>query len=121
MTYQRGRDMAGSIVWVIDSETIGQGDEELGRLLRKSFLGALPESQKLPSTLILINSGVKLAAEGSPVLEPLGQLGEAGVEIMACGTCVDFYSLKDKVAVGTVSNMYNFIELLMGADKVITF
>ncbi|MCL5291934.1 MAG: sulfurtransferase-like selenium metabolism protein YedF [Actinobacteria bacterium] len=109
------------VAWVVNSEAIGRGDDELGRLLRKSFFGALVEVDARPEKLIFINSGVKLVSEGSAVLEPLSKLADFGVEILACGTCLDFYGLKDKVAVGSVSNMYNFIELLMGAGKVITF
>lgn len=110
-----------AVVWVVNSDSIGRGDDELGRLLRKSFFGAMAEIDSRPEKIVFINSGVKLVATGSPVLESLGKLEGSGVEILACGTCLDFYSLKDKVAVGKVSNMYNFIELLMEAGKVVTF
>lgn len=110
-----------AVVWVVNSDSIGRGDDELGLLLRKSFFGALAEMESLPDKMLFINSGVKLVASGSPVLESLGKLEHSGVEMLACGTCLDFYGLKDKVAVGTVSNMYNFIELLMEAGKVVTF
>ncbi len=111
----------GITAWVVNSDAIGRGDDELGRLLRKSFFGAMAEIDSRPDKIVFINSGVKLVAEGSPVLESIEKLADSGVEILACGTCLDFYSLKDKVAVGKISNMYNFIELLLEANKVITF
>ena len=72
-----------------------------------------------PNRLILINSGVRLASEGSEVLETLRTLSEKGVEILSCGTCLDFYGLKEKLRVGIVSNMYDIAQSLLGADRLI--
>ncbi len=115
------KQAATKSVLVVNSDELGVGEGDLGKLLRKSFLGALVESPAKPSTLIVLNTGVKLVVEGSPALEPLQQLLASGTEILACGTCLDFFGLKEKVAVGEISNMYNFIDLLMTADKVVTF
>jgi hypothetical protein len=75
--------------------------------------------EKKPSRLILINSGVRLASEGSEVLDTLKKLSEEGTEILACGTCLDFYRLKGKLSVGTVSNMYDITQSLLEADRLI--
>jgi selenium metabolism protein YedF len=108
-------------VFIINSEELGVGAGELGKLLRKSFLGALAESKNRPSTMLFINTGVKLVAEGSPVIEQLRAIEKAGTEILACGTCLDYFGLKEKVAVGNISNMYNFVEAITTATKVVTF
>jgi selenium metabolism protein YedF len=72
-----------------------------------------------PSRLILINSGVRLATEGSEVLETLRALSQKGIEILSCGTCLDFYGLKQKLKVGVVSNMYDIAQSLLEADRLI--
>jgi selenium metabolism protein YedF len=85
----------------------------------RSFLHTLLELEPKPDLIICANAGVKLVAQGSPVLEELRSLAERGVEILACGTCLDYFGLKDKVAVGTVSNMYTIAERLLAADIVV--
>jgi len=75
--------------------------------------------EKKPDRLILINSGVQLASEGSKVLETLKDLSKGGVDIVSCGTCIDFYGLKDKMRVGSISNMYEIIQSLLEADRLI--
>lgn len=109
----------GDTVIVLTSDKLGQGEEALGKVLMKSYTYALTEVSPLPKTVIFINSGVKLAVEGSEVLENLQKLGDAGVELICCGTCLDFYGLKEKLRVGIVSNMYSIIEKMNGAAKVI--
>ena len=104
----------------INTDRIGQGDEDLGKLLVKAFTFALAEAEKKPQTLVLMNNGVKLAAEGSGVLDSLVQLEKSGTSVMVCGTCLDYYGLKDKVKVGIVSNMYDIAETFLAADKVVT-
>jgi selenium metabolism protein YedF len=113
------KGVVGPLVVLIPSDGMGRGDEELGGILMRSFLHALNEVEPLPNTIILINSGVKLTAEGSVVLEDLRALQHRGVEILACGTCLDFFGLKDKIAVGHISNMYSIAETLLGAGKVV--
>jgi selenium metabolism protein YedF len=108
-----------TVVVYINSSLLGVGDEALGSILMRSFLKTFVDLEQKPSRLILINSGVRLATEDSPVLETLKCLSEEGVEILACGTCLDFYGLKEKVRVGKISNMYEIVETLVGADRLI--
>jgi selenium metabolism protein YedF len=110
----------GPLVVAIPSEFMGRGDEELGHILMRAWFHTLGEVEPLPDTLIFFNSGVKLVVEGSVVLEDLQALGERGVEILACGTCLGHYELKDQVAVGEVSNMYTIAEMLLRAGKVVS-
>lgn len=108
-----------SLVIVITSDKLGQGAEELGKVLMKSYTYALTETTPLPKAVIFLNSGVKLTSEGSEVLENIKKLEDSGVEIVSCGTCLDFYQLKDKLKVGIVGNMYSIIEKMNSAGKVI--
>ena len=110
----------GSLVVMVSSEFMGRGDNELGHILMRAWFHTLGEVEPLPGTIAFLNSGVKLAAGGSPVLDDLQALGERGVEILTCGTCLGHYELKDKVAVGEVSNMYTIAETLLGAGKVVS-
>jgi tRNA 2-thiouridine synthesizing protein A len=107
------------IVVYINSQFLGGGDEDLGLFLMKAFLKTLLELETKPNCLILINSGVQLAAEDSKVLESLQLLSEKGVEIVSCGTCVDFYELKGKIRVGAISNMFDILQSLLRADHII--
>ncbi len=109
----------GSVAVLITGSLFGNGDEELGKILMKSFLYTLTQMDNLKH-LIFMNSGVLLTTEGSGVLDLLKALEESGVEILSCGTCLDFYELKDKLAVGKVTNMYTAVELIASAPKSIT-
>jgi len=103
----------------INSYLLGVGDEALGSFLMKAFLKTLLDLEKKPDRLILINSGVRLASEGSQVIDTLKSLSEKGVKIVSCGTCLDFYKLKEKMSVGTISNMYDIIQSMLEADRLI--
>ncbi len=107
-------------VIVIASETMGRGSDELGATLMGSFLRKLCAESAKPAAVVLYNSGVKLAVEGSPVLDALDLLARTGVDIMACQTCVAFYKLEDKVKVGRVGDMQSIVALLSRADAVVT-
>ncbi|MHC1761812.1 MAG: sulfurtransferase-like selenium metabolism protein YedF [Negativicutes bacterium] len=107
-------------VFLISRNTLGAGDDQLGAILMKSFFVSLQEQAPLPQTLLLLNGGVHLAAEGSPVLTGLQELSRRGVKILVCGTCLDFFHLKDKLAVGSVTNMYSILQELAGASRAIT-
>lgn len=112
---------AEPLVLVIPSEFMGRGEhDELGRILVRGFLHTLGEVQPLPDTIIFFNSGVKLVVEGSPVLEDLHNLHNQGVHILACGTCLGYYDLKDKIAVGEISNMYIIAETMLRAGKIVS-
>jgi selenium metabolism protein YedF len=97
----------------ISSDKIGSGDDELGSLLMRGFLRTISESGERPARIILMNSGVKLALDESTALSSLRALAAASVEILACGTCLDFYKVKDKLAVGRVSNMLEISGFLL--------
>lgn len=112
-------EKARKVVVYINSDLLGVGDEALGSFLMKAFLKTLLDLETKPNRLILINSGVRLASEGSDVLETLTKLSEAGTEILSCGTCLDFYKLKEKMRVGVISNMYDILQSMLEADRVI--
>lgn len=109
----------GGAVYFITTNALGQGSPDLGEVLMKSLMVTLTE-QKSAKTLLLLNSGVYLAVEGSQVLEQMQKLAETGTEILVCGTCLNYYKLKEKLAVGVVSNMFDINSRLSGPGKVIT-
>ena len=106
-------------VVAVSSDKMGEGSEKLGKVLIKAFFFALTQQDELPGTIIFYNGGVKLSTEGSPVLEDLKNLAAQGVEVISCGTCLNFYQLSEKLAVGEVSNMYDIVEHLRKADVVV--
>lgn len=106
-------------VIVIGSDKMGVGEDELGNVLIKGFIYALTESEKLPKTILFYNKGVFLTSVLEDTVKDLKVLEEKGVEILSCGTCLNFYHLQDKLQVGTVTNMYTILERQMEADKVI--
>ena len=107
------------IVAVVSADHMGEGNDELGRALIKGFLFALTMQEELPTTVLFYNGGAHLTCQGSDSLEDLNALQNRGVEILTCGTCLDFYGLKDQLAVGSVTNMYDIVERQMKADLVI--
>jgi selenium metabolism protein YedF len=110
---------SSDMVVFIDTDSLGRGSEELGKILMRSFLQTLEQSEAHPQRIILINSGVKLACEGSEVLEDLQEFAAKGVEILSCGTCLDYFGIKKKLMVGKVSNMYEILNSLTQAGKVL--
>ena len=112
-------DARGDLVIAVDSETMGRGSDELGKLLMKSFLFAVTQLPQLPRTMLFYNGGARLTVEGSASLEDLKGLEARGVEILTCGTCLNFYGLADQLAVGGVTNMYSIVETLANAGKVL--
>lgn len=112
------RTCVGTVV-AVGSDRMGEGSEELGHILIKSFIFALTQLDDLPDKILFYNGGAKLTVEGSESLEDLKTLEEQGVEIMTCGTCLDYYGIKDKLAIGGVTNMYSIVETLQSAMSVI--
>ena len=110
---------AKNIVAAISSDAMGVGAEKLGKTLLKGFIYALGQQDVPPRTILFYNGGASVTCEGSACLEDLKSLEAQGVEIMTCGTCLDFYGLKDKLRVGEVTNMYAIVEKLTGADLVV--
>jgi selenium metabolism protein YedF len=109
----------GQRVLMITSDRIGPGDDELGRLLMKNFIITLLDLAELPDRMLFLNSGVLLTSEGSEVIAALEQLGNRGVEVMSCGICLDYFHKKDKLAAGSVTNMFTIAESLVQAGSVI--
>jgi len=110
----------GPLVLLVASEFMGRGDEELGHVLIRAFFHTLGEVQPLPETILFLNSGVKLVVDGSPVLEDLRALAGRGIAILACGTCLGHYGLKEKLGVGEITNMYAIAEALLSAGRVVS-
>lgn len=107
------------VVFLVTSDRLGDGPEELGRLLMKNFIHSLLEVHDLPSRLLFLNSGVRLTTEGSDLLEALGKLAGMGVEILSCGLCLDFFGIKDKLLAGGTTNMLTTVETLLSKARVI--
>lgn len=109
---------SGTVV-VLSSREMGAGDEALGKLLMKGFVYALTEQDSAPDTVLLYNGGAYLSCEGSDSLVDLQTLEKNGTEILTCGTCLNHYGLSEKLAVGGVTNMYEIVEKMSGARKII--
>lgn len=112
--------LEGNTVVMIGSNVLGRGDDKLGGVLMKSFLYTLTQLEGEIKSIIFMNSGVLLTTAGSELIEHLQVLSSQGTEIISCGTCLDFYNVSSKLAVGTVSNMYTITEKLLHAGKVVT-
>ena len=112
-------DQRGDVVVAVDTDAMGRGSEELGKTLMKGFLFAVGQLPVLPKTMLFYNGGARLTCENSDSLEDLKKLEEQGVEILTCGTCLNYYGLTEKLAVGSVTNMYTIVEKLAGAGKVV--
>jgi selenium metabolism protein YedF len=106
-------------VVVVNSPMMGVGDEKFGRSLLKTFLYTLTEQDVLPKQIVFYNGGVSLVTEDSESLEDLKKLAAQGVEIYACGACLNYYGLTDKVAVGEITNMYRIIEIMRTANRIV--
>lgn len=109
----------GPVVVAVGSAEMGNGDPRLGRILMKSFLYSLTQLDELPQTVLFFNGGVRMTTEGSESIEDLKALEAQGVEILSCGTCLDFYGLKDKLLVGGITNMYVIAQTMAGAGNVV--
>jgi selenium metabolism protein YedF len=112
-------DARGDLVVAVDTDAMGRGNDELGHTLIKGFLFAVSQLPQLPKTILFYNGGAKLTCEGSDSLDDLKNMEAQGVEVLTCGTCLNFYGLTEKLSVGSVTNMYTIVEKLAGAGKVI--
>jgi selenium metabolism protein YedF len=115
---EAARKMGGDVV-LMESDCLGTGDRELGEILIKAFLNTLWDTEPKPAKILFLNSAVNLTTEGSEVLDTLRLLEEEGVEILSCGTCLEYYGLKAQLRVGQVTNMYDTVGSLVAAGKVI--
>ena len=107
-------------VVVLSEDIMGRGDEELGTILIKAFVNTLAENDPPPWRIVLFNRGVLLAVKGAETVEALVNLEKLGVDILVCGTCLDYFGLKEKAAVGTVSNMYDILTTMLEATNSVT-
>ena len=112
-------DRRNNTVVVVSSDRMGTGNDDLGKVLIKGFIFAVTQLDTLPKTMLFYNGGATFTCEGSDSLEDLKSLEAQGVQIMTCGTCLDYYGLKEKLAVGTVTNMYSIVETIAGASNII--
>ena len=112
-------DTRTDTVVVIASDQMGEGAEELGKTLLKAFVFSLTQQDKLPKTILFYNGGASVTCEGSASLDDLRTLSKLGVEILTCGTCLNYYGLSDKLQVGEVTNMYVIAEKQMQADLIL--
>ena len=112
-------DRKKNTVVVISSKAMGHGGDELGTALMKGFIYALSQQEDIPSTILFYNGGASITCEDSVSLEDLKSMEAQGVEILTCGTCLNFYGLTEKLAVGSVTNMYTIVEKMNGADLII--
>ena len=110
---------SGHHVFLITRAIMGHGSDELGAVLMKSFFVTMVEKEPLPQAVLFLNGGVKLTVAGSPVLDHIRTLADQGVDILSCGTCLDYFQLKDQLAVGGITNMYTIMDLITD-QKVIT-
>lgn len=112
------RESAPPVV-LIAGETVGTGDDKLGRILMEGFVNTLVEQDQVPDCIIFMNAGVRLAVSGSHLTGTLRTLTDRGCEILVCGTCLDFFGLKEKLEIGVVSNMYDIQRTILEASSVI--
>lgn len=117
--YSTALDTHENVLFLVTSDTLGRGSEELGRLLMKNFFYALTEQGGLGKVFIFLNSGVNLTCSGSPILDYLYELQQDGAEILSCGTCLDYYRLREKLGIGQITNMYTIVEYLQKIPRVI--
>jgi len=104
---------------IFSSDKMGSGNDDLGSILIKAFVHTLASLEPIPSKLVFYNSGVNLTADGSGVEDDLKVLNEKGVEILICGTCVNFYDIGSKIKTGTISNMYDILDSMNNASRTI--
>lgn len=104
----------------ISSDKMGQGNDELSEVLIKGFIYTLTESKPYPKYILFVNSGVKLTTENQATVDSLKLLEEGGTEVLSCGTCLDYYDLKEKLHVGSVTNMYTIVDIMKNSSQTIS-
>lgn len=111
--------VGSNLVYVISSDSMGQGSEELGWALLQTYVTTISEVSPLPSHILLYNGGVKLVTTEGKALEALQKLEEQGVNIWSCGTCLEYFKLEKERKAGTITNMYDIISTMASAGKVV--
>jgi selenium metabolism protein YedF len=110
----------GPFIIVFSADKMGRGNDELGGVLLRAFIHTICQQENKPAAMIFYNTGVKLTLQDSDVIDDLKQLAAGGVEILVCGTCLNYFDIKDKLAAGVVSNMYDIASLMSRAGRLIT-
>ncbi|MFA6498503.1 MAG: sulfurtransferase-like selenium metabolism protein YedF [Desulfurivibrionaceae bacterium] len=114
-------DLPGpGLVYVIPADTMGRGNDPLGGVLMRAYVKTIKSLSPLPAKIFFYNTGVKITATESDLIAPLRELAAMGVEIYSCGTCLDFFNLKDAVLVGQVTNMFEIMDGMAQANKVVS-
>ena len=106
------------LVYMIPADSMGHGDDNLGRVLLRAFIKTIKDVEPRPAKIFFFNAGVRITATESDLIEPLKALEAEGVAILSCGTCLDFFNFKDRLLVGKVTNMYEIMSAMTGAAKV---
>ncbi len=109
----------GDFIIAFTSDKMGEGDEELGRLLISNFIKAIKDLDVLPANMVFYNNGVKLGSVDSPVIEHLKEIEKMGVGMLLCATCAKYYSLEEKIKIGTLSNMYDIAKVMASAGNIV--
>ncbi|MDR1206022.1 MAG: sulfurtransferase-like selenium metabolism protein YedF [Peptococcaceae bacterium] len=110
---------SGGLAVAVGRDTMGEGAEELGKILIKGFIYSLTALPAPPRFVIFFNSGARLTSDGANTVEDLKKLEGMGTEVLTCGTCVNYYGLQDKLAVGAITDMYGITERMASAGTVI--
>ena len=110
---------SGPFVIVISADKMGRGNDELGYVLIRAFLHTIALQAEKPDVMIFYNTGVKLTVQGSEVLDDLKQLENEGVQLLVCGTCLNYFEIKDKLAAGTISNMYDIVDTMSRSGRLL--
>ncbi|SHI36714.1 selenium metabolism protein YedF [Dethiosulfatibacter aminovorans DSM 17477] len=110
---------SGGMVYVFGKDTLGEGSDELGKLLMKGFIYTLTEMDVPPAKIAFLNGGVNLTCEGSESIEDLKTLESKGTEIVSCGTCLNYFEISDKLLIGEVSNMYDIVEVIASGGNTV--
>ena len=108
-----------SMLLMIQSSILGDGEPDLGEKLLRAFLSQLLESDSIPARIICMNSGIFLTTEGSPVLDLMSEFASQGSEILSCSTCLEYYKRKDRIAVGKPTNMRETVKALLEFKKIL--
>jgi selenium metabolism protein YedF len=111
--------VGGTTVVLVAAATMGSGNDELGRILLRNFLLTLPELEIPPAAIYFINDGVKLVVQDADTVEILQKLADLGIDLAACGLCLDFFKLREKVAVGRITNMLDIVQGMTNAGSVL--
>jgi selenium metabolism protein YedF len=114
------KPVAGGLVVLIGADHLGEGADELGRLLIKGFIFSLTQLDPLPEAVIFLNGGAHLTSEGANTVPDLQALEARGVAILTCGTCANYYQIKDLLAVGRITDMMDIVNRLASAGRLIT-